>query len=525
MQTSPTPLSMKLKQTAEQLVATANSRVESLTVAEAIPLAADESTLIVDVRDIRELKKEGRIPGSLHVPRGFIEFWADPASPYHHQAFASGKKLLLHCALGWRSALAARSLQEMGVSNVAHIEGGFNGWKEAGGPVESLNGLAENQAGGDEFDTAPDLRGTGNLKWNHSEAALPMWVADLDFPTAPEVTRALKKRIASGHFGYAMPTRELREAVVAFTGEIYDWRIDPDWLVFIPGLVPAIYGACRMQDGGCGRVAINLPNYHHFVSLPSRLDKEVAASHLIWEQGRWQYDFADIERQARAGLETAIIVNPHNPVGRVFPPEETRRLCQLYADTDALILSDEVHSGLVLDEEKKHVPTAVACPGIEDRLITFMGPGKTFNLAGINCSYAIIADPALRARFCQRNLGVLADVTALAYTATLAALRDGGPWRLRLLNYLRGSRDLLAEAIAPLDPIKMTPVEASYLAWLDMRSLGLDDPRAWLLKHGLDLSDGALFGGPGYLRLNFGCPRSRLRQATDILTAAVRSLS
>ena len=376
-----------------------------------------------------------------------------------------------------------------------------------------------------EFDTAPDLRGTGNLKWDHSEAALPLWVADLDFPTAPEVTKALQKRIASGHFGYAKPTRELRETVVAFTEELYGWRIDPDWLVFVPGLVPAMHGACRMQDGGCGRVAVNLPNYHHFVSLPARLDKEIAASHLLWEQGQWQYDFADIERQARAGLETALIVNPHNPVGHVFPPAETRRLAEIYAAADALILSDEVHSGLVLDEGAQHVPTALACPGIEDRLITFMGPGKTFNLAGINCSYAIIADPALRARFCQRNLGVLAEVTALAYTATLAALRDGGPWRLRLIDYLRGNRDLLAAALAPLASIEMAPVEASYLAWLDMRSLALDDPRAWLLKHGLDLSDGALFGSPGHLRLNFGCPRNRLRQAIDSLTAAIKSIS
>ena len=137
---------MKLQQTAEQLVAAANSQVEALTVAEAISLAGDDNTLIIDVRDIRELKKEGRIPGSLHVPRGFIEFWADPASPYHHQAFASGKKLLLHCALGWRSALAARSLQEMGVPNVAHIEGGFNGWKDAGRPGRSL-GCAAGEAG------------------------------------------------------------------------------------------------------------------------------------------------------------------------------------------------------------------------------------------------------------------------------------------------------------------------------------------------------------------------------------------
>ncbi len=420
----------------------------------------------------------------------------------------------------------------MGVPKVAHIDGGFNGWKEAGGPIESLNGVGapkkearKKDARPGEFDTAPDLRGTGNLKWDHSEAALPLWVADMDFPTAPEVVEALQKRIASGHFGYARPTRELRETVVAFTEQLYGWRIEPDWLVFVPGLVPAMHGACRMQDGGCGRVAVNLPNYHHFVSLPARLDKEIAASRLLRQQGRWQYDFDDIERQAKAGLETAIIVNPHNPVGHVFPPEETRRLCETYADADALILSDEVHSGLVLDEGVKHVPTALACSGIEDRLITFMGPGKTFNLAGINCSYAIIADPALRERFCQRNLGGLAEVTALAYTATLAALRDAGPWRLRLIDYLRGNRDLLAESLAPLDKIGMTPVQASYLAWLDMRSLELDNPRAWLLEHGLDLSDGALFGGPGYLRLNFGCPRSRLRRAIDTLTAAVRSIS
>lgn len=218
-----------------------------------------------------------------------------------------------------------------------------------------------------------------------------------------------------------------------------------------------------------------------------------------------------------------LLCHPHNPVGRCWSRDELLALAGHAEANDLIVCSDEIHCGLILDADKQHIPFASLSPEIARRTITLMAPSKTFNIPGLGCSFAIISDPALRRRFERTMLGIVPHVNVLGLAACEAAFRDSGDWHRDLIAYLRGNRDRVAEAMSGLPGVRTPPVEATYLAWLDIRDLQLNDPAAHFEAHGLGLSDGAAFGCPGWLRLNFGCPRATLDEALRRFEQACRA--
>lgn len=366
-----------------------------------------------------------------------------------------------------------------------------------------------------DFDTLPDRRNTASEKWDRyaDRDIIPLWVADMDFRSPPAVIEALHQRVEHGVFGYSGPPKELVETVTAMLFREYSWQVDPAWLVWLPGLVCGLNVACRAVGQTGDAVAAFTPVYPPFLTAPGLADRQLVTAPLVEQQGRWVMDLDALEQAITDRTRLLMLCSPHNPVGRIWSREEQRALAELVERHNLIVCSDEIHSGLLLDTEKQHIPFATLAPELARRTITLQAPSKTYNIPGLGCSFAIIPDQKLRTEFRGVMSGIVPHVNLLGYTATLAAYRDGEQWRQALLSYLRENRDLVLESLAEMPGLKTWPVEATYLAWINARSLQTDDPAVFFELAGVGLSDGAPFGAPGFLRLNFGCPRVLLHQA------------
>lgn len=381
-----------------------------------------------------------------------------------------------------------------------------------------------------DFDHPPDRRGTDSQKWQKyaGREVLPLWVADMDFTSPPAVLEALRRRVDHGVFGYARPVKSTVDAVVEAMAARYGWRIEPDWIVWLPGLVVGLNVAVQAFAEQGDQVLSCTPVYPPFLTAPKNSGRETLAVPLALNtaERRWEIDFDALERAVSPRTKVFLFCHPHNPVARVWRREELVRLADFCLRHDIVLQSDEIHCDLVLDPSLAHVPTASLGPEIAARTVTFMAPSKTYNLPGLGTSFAIISDPGLRAQFVRATAGIVAEVNALGYAACEAAYRDSEPWRQALLAYLRGNRDFLADFVARgLPGVRLeAPIEATYLAWLNVEALGLADPAAHFEKHGAGLSDGFFFGAPRgkYVRFNFGCPRATLAEALQRMQAALR---
>jgi cystathionine beta-lyase len=371
------------------------------------------------------------------------------------------------------------------------------------------------------FDREIDRRGTASVKWERyaGRDVLPLWVADADFASPPAVIEALQERVAHGVFGYTAPPRELVDEVLAFLERSFGWQVDPRWLVWLPGLVTGVSVCCRAYAAPGEGVLTSTPIYPPFLSAPRMLDRVVQTAPLVRRDGCWRFDWEALEAAIDARTRLYLFCTPHNPCGRIWERDELARLADLCARHDLVICSDEIHNQLLLDD-RPHVPTACLAPEVAARTVTLMAPSKTYNIAGLGCGYAIIPDDGLRRRFKHAAAMIVPHPNLLGYTATLAAYRHGDRWLAAQLDYLRRGRDLLATAVAEIDGLQMTPVEATYLAWIDARGLGLDDPAAHLVAHGLGLQDGQQFDAPGFLRWNFATTHARTREAIARLRRA-----
>jgi cystathionine beta-lyase len=387
-----------------------------------------------------------------------------------------------------------------------------------------------------DFDTPINRRGTDSQKWQKyaGRDILPLWVADMDFRSPPEVIEALHARVDHGIFGYARPTRPIIDTIIEALNARYRWSIEPSWLVWLPSLVVGLNITARAFTQPGESVLCNSPVYPPFLTAPTQQGREVIAVPLSLRQAdgraavarRWEIDWDALEHAVTPRTRLFFLCNPHNPIAQVFRSEELARVAEFCLRHDLLLCSDEIHCDLILDE-LPHVPMGLLGVEIARRTITLMAPSKTYNLAGLGTSFAIIPDAALRAQFVRATTGIVAEVNCLGYTACAAAYRQGEPWRQALLAYLRGNRAyLLACTAHELPGLQVeAPIEATYLAWCNIEALELDDPVAHFEKHGVGLSDGRHFGAqPGsYLRLNFGCPRATLVEALSRMKRAVAS--
>lgn len=374
-----------------------------------------------------------------------------------------------------------------------------------------------------DFDRIIDRSGTASLKWDKyaGRDVLPLWVADMDFAAPPMVLDALHARIDHGVFGYTRAPASANAAVVNYLQRRYGWTIESGWIVWLPGLVPGINLACRAV-GEAGDAALTFtPVYPPFLSAPRFNQRELIALPLVEGKDEWQIDFAALEQAITPRTRLLILCHPHNPVGRIWRRDELEHLA-VFAQKHALtVVSDEIHCDLLLEPDARHVPFASLSEDAAARTITLMAPSKTYNVPGLACSFAVIADPVLRHAFQRAMRGIMPEINLLGFTATEAAFNHGGQWLNGLLDYLRGNRDRVIAALDGVGGLKVTRAQATYLAWIDCRASGIEQPQRFFEAAGVGLSDGADFGLPGFVRLNFGCPRATLDLALERMTAAL----
>ncbi len=379
-----------------------------------------------------------------------------------------------------------------------------------------------------DFDTVPERRDTDSQKWQKyaGRDVLPMWVADMDFASAPPILDALHKRVDHGVFGYARPVKSTVDAIVDAMQQRYGWKIEPSWIVWLPGLVVGLNVTAQAFAEPGDEVLTLSPVYPPFMSAPKNSARVSVTVPFELVGGRWAINWEALERAVTPRTKLFYLCNPHNPLARVWRREELVRLASFCERHNLILCSDEIHCDLILDPALPHIPTSVLSPEIAARTITLMAPSKTYNVPGLGTSIAIIPDAMRRARFVRATAGIVAEVTSLGFTACEAAYRDCEPWRQELIAYLRGNRDYLLRTIASALPgIRVeAPVEATYLLWMNVSALGLADPIAHFEQHGVGLSEGAFFGASkgSHVRLNFGCTRATLAEAMRRMKAALK---
>ena len=374
-----------------------------------------------------------------------------------------------------------------------------------------------------DFDTVLERRGTASLKWEkyRERDIIPLWVADMDFRSPPAVIRALQQRIENGVFGYTITPDDLNETVMAMLQTQYAWKVEPEWLVWLPGLVTGLNVACRAVGEDGDDVMTAVPIYPPFLSAPGFSRRNIIKVDMHEDNNQWQFDFDRLEESITAATKLFLLCSPHNPVGRVFTTAELTTLADICQKYDIVICSDEIHCDLILDRQKSHIPTATLNPDVAARTITLMSPSKTFNLPGLSCALAVIPAKKLRHSFKKVMAGIVPRVNAVGYTAARVAFEECDEWHAALLEYLRGNLAAVEQAIHQMPELSMAPVEATYLAWIDMRDSGVKNPAAFFEDAGVGLQDGIEFDAPGFVRLNFGCPRSLLEKALDRMIAAM----
>ena len=379
-----------------------------------------------------------------------------------------------------------------------------------------------------DFDTPIDRRNTASMKWDKykDQDIIPLWVADMDFRSPPPVIETLKHRIDHGIFGYTHPPEELVSVIVSMLHTRYHWTIRENWIVWLPGLVTGLNVVCKAVGEPGDDVMTTVPVYPPFLSAPKHARRNLVVTSLVYDGVHWSFDFDRLTKKITPRSKLFLLCSPHNPTGRVFTRKELLAFAEICEKNHCIICSDEIHCDLVLARDRFHTPIAALSDEIARRTITLMSPSKTFNLPGLGCSFAIIPDRELRIRFSAAMAGIVPHVNALGYTAALAAYRDGWPWHKALIEYLRGNLALVESSVNQMNGVSMGPVEATYLAWINMTGTGVENPVSFFEKAGVGLSEGSSFTLPGhvgshYVRLNFACPRSLLLKALERMIAVV----
>ncbi|WP_312985318.1 PatB family C-S lyase [Atlantibacter sp.] len=372
------------------------------------------------------------------------------------------------------------------------------------------------------FNQQSDRRHSDSVKWNkYAENVLPMWVADMDFPTAPCVIEALQQRVAHGIFGYGTAPDELYRVAIAHLKARYQWDVKPEWLIPLPGVVSGLNLAVRAFTESHQRSLAPSPVYPPFYKAAQLAGRQQQAIPLVLARSRWVMDMEAAQASVQGNETLLMLCNPQNPGGTVYRREELLAQLEFAERHDLIVCSDEIHGELVLEPGLEHIPFASLDERAAQRSVTFISPSKTWNIAGLGASLAIIPNPQLRRRFEVARQGIVPAVDVLAIAAATAAWRDGEPWRLALIEHLRKQRDRLCAAVNALPGLSVIPPEATYLAWVDASALGQGNPWNHFLRHGLAFSPGKDFGDDRFVRINFGCSDATLDEAIARLQRAV----
>lgn len=384
------------------------------------------------------------------------------------------------------------------------------------------------------FDEIIDRRGSDAVKiekltplFGYSDL-MPLWVADMDFRSPPAIIAALEERVRHGVFGYTLPSEAYTNSIVNWLERRHQWQVKGEQINFVPGVVKGFAFAIDAFTDKGDKIIIQPPVYHPFRLVTSSLGREVVNNPLVLEEGQYKMDFDGLRRiLAENRCKMLILCNPHNPGGRAWSAGELAELAEICIEHGILVVSDEIHADMALPGFK-HTPFASVSPQAEEISLTLMAPSKTFNIAGIVSSYAVIPNPVVREKYlAYLEPRELQQGTIFAFTATRAAYDECDEWLEQMLRYVQSNVDFVDEYLRTNIPeIKIIRPEASFLVWLDCRELRLSQPQLINLfteKARLALNDGAMFGpgGEGFMRLNVGCPRSLLEKGLSQLKNAL----
>jgi len=385
-----------------------------------------------------------------------------------------------------------------------------------------------------DFDKVIDRCGTESMKWVYPrkvlkvEDALPMWVADMDFESPPAVIEALRRRVDHGVFGYPLVPPSFYEAAIEWLGRRHGWPVRKDWMALTPGIVPALNYCVRAFTGPGDPVIIQTPVYHPFYYAIENNGRRVVRNPLRFDGRRYTMDLEDLRTKIDAAGRMLILCSPHNPTGRVWTREELEALGRIAVERDLLVVADEIHHDLVYRGHRHHVFSALA-PELAQQTVTCIAPSKTFNVAGLSTAAVIASNPDLLKKFedeAERSGFDLGN--ALGIVAFEAAYAHGEDWLEALLAYLEGNVDLIETFVAERLPgVRFVRPEGTYLALLDCRGLEIEPARLneyFLNRCRVYFTDGRIFGeeAAGFVRINFGCPRSVLREALERVERALR---
>ena len=381
-----------------------------------------------------------------------------------------------------------------------------------------------------DFDKLTDRRDWGSLKWDVPERELPMWVADMDFETAPEVAEYIARRAAHGIFGYSVVTDDWYQAYQSWWSKRHGLQIDRDWLVFCTGVVPAISSTVRKLTTVGEKVLIQTPVYNIFFNSIRNNGRVVLESPLVYDGQEYAIDWADLEEKLSDPQTTLMLLcNPHNPVGKIWDRDTLARIGELCDKHHVLVLSDEIHCDLA-DPDCEYVPFASVSEICRNNSITCMAPTKTFNLAGLQTAAVMVPDPVIRHKLDRGlNTDEVAEPNAFAVGAAVTAFTQGESWLEELRQYLYGNKQLVREFVGKEIPgMKVVPSQATYLLWLDCSAITEDatELAEFIRKDsGLYLTEGEEYGACGrkFMRLNTACPRKRLQEGLERLRESVNS--
>lgn len=378
-----------------------------------------------------------------------------------------------------------------------------------------------------DFDDLPSRRGTGSIKWDRHPGYAPYWVADMDFTSPDCVQEALRRRVDHGVFGYAQPHAELVDALQHYLANRHDVDVAPSAIVHLPGMVPALSLTCRAFVQPGEQVMISSPVYYPFFHVAADAGAELIDVPHRLESTTWRFDWEAMESAVSSRTRVLILCNPQNPLGRVFSADEILQLAEFCERHQLILVADEIHCDLVLETEQPHFSSLRLPEPLRERLITLMSPSKTYNIAGLGYAFAVIENDDLRMRFNKARGCTLPEINLLAMVAADAAYRDGEPWRRRLIDYLRGNRDVLANFIRTEMPmLAIQEHAATYLYWIDCTGLGVPSPFQFFSDEAnVFLTDGKPFGSGRHVRFNFGCPRAHMIAGLQAMRQAIERTS
>jgi cystathionine beta-lyase len=383
-----------------------------------------------------------------------------------------------------------------------------------------------------DFDKVTDRRNTDSIKWKtYKEDVLPMWVADMDFEVAEPICEAIRKRASHSIYGYTSPSEEYYSAMCCWWKKRHDFELKKEWILFSPGVVPAVNMLIQAFTQSGDKVLIQVPVYTPFFEAIKNNGCQVVENPLINDNGSFTIDFKDLElKLSDPRVSVMILCSPHNPVGRVWTIEELTKIGELCLKYNVLVISDEIHSDLIY-KQYKHTPFASICEEFKQNSATCVAPSKTFNLAGLSTSSVILPNKSLRQRFSNVMVRNGMELTnTFGIVGTQAAYKYGEEWLEELLDYLNGNLEYLKEYVRTEMPkIKVIEPEGTYLVWLDCTELGMKDDELFnffLKEAKISFSKGSIFGkeGEAFERINIACPRTLLKKSLKRMAEAVKLL-